>query len=64
MSVCSNDGNIRGGENLLYLPEFAEGVDHDCKWGYSAVINRKLSHLSEDELEVTGLQVPSLIVMF
>jgi len=60
MCVCTNDGNIRGGESLLYLPEFAEGEDHDCKCGYSAVINRKLSHLSgmflEDELEVTGLQ--------
>lgn len=60
MCVCTNDGNIRGGESLLYLPEFSDGEDHDCKCGYSAVINRKLSHLSgmflEDELEVTGLQ--------
>merc|ERR1719402_959055 len=60
LCVCTNDGNIRGGESLLYLPEFAEGEDHDCKCGFSAVMNRKLSHLSgmflEDELEVTGLQ--------
>ena len=60
MCVCTNDGNIKGGESLLYLPQFAGEEDFDCKCGYSAVMNRKLSHLAgmflEDEREVTGIQ--------
>ena len=60
MCVCTNDGNIKGGESLLYLPEFAGEDDFDCKCGYSAVVNRKLSNLAgmflEDEREVTGVQ--------
>jgi len=60
MCVCTNEGNIKGGESLMYLPEFAGDDDHDCKCGYSAVINRKFTHLAgmflEDEREVTGLQ--------
>jgi len=60
MCVCTNEGNIKGGESLMYLPEFAGDDDHDCKCGYSAAINRKFSHLAgmflEDEREVTGLQ--------
>jgi len=59
MCVCTNDGNIKGGESLLYLPGFAGDSDFDCKCGYSAVQNRKLSHLAgtflEDEREVTGI---------
>ncbi|XP_023347458.1 mediator of RNA polymerase II transcription subunit 13-like, partial [Eurytemora carolleeae] len=57
---CTNDGNIRGGESLLYLPDINSDEDYDCKCGYSAVINRKLSYLCgmflEDEREVTGIQ--------
>merc|ERR1719228_3210656 len=60
MCVCTNDGNIKGGESLLYLPGFAGDSDFDCKCGYSAIVNRKLSHLAgmflEDEREVTGIQ--------
>ena len=37
---CTNDGNIRGGESLLYLPDINSDEDYDCKCGYSAVINR------------------------
>ena len=58
--VCTNDGNIKGGESLLYLPQFAGEEDFDCKCGYSGLMNRKLSHLAgmflEDEREVTGIQ--------
>jgi len=60
MCVCTNEGNIKGGESLMYLPEFAGDDDHDCKCGYSAVVNRKFTHLAgmflEDEREVTGIQ--------
>ena len=60
MCVCTNEGNIKGGESLMYLPEFAGDEDNDCKCGYSAIINRKLSHLAgmflEDEREVTSVQ--------
>ena len=42
MCVCTNDGNIRGGESLLYLPDINSEEDYDCKCGYSAVVNRKL----------------------
>ena len=60
MCVCTNNGNIKGGESLLYLPQFAGEEDFDCKCGYSGVMNRKLSHLAgmflEDEREVTGIQ--------
>jgi mediator of RNA polymerase II transcription subunit 13 len=42
MCVCTNDGNIRGGESLLYLPDINSDEDYDCKCGYSAVVNRKL----------------------
>ena len=37
---CTNDGNIRGGESLLYLPDINSDEDYDCKCGYSAVMNR------------------------
>ena len=60
MCVCTNEGNIKGGESLMYLPEFAGDEDNDCKCGYSAIVNRKLSHLAgmflEDEREVTSVQ--------
>ncbi len=42
MCVCTNEGNIRGGESLLYLPDINSAEDYDCKCGYSAVVNRKL----------------------
>jgi len=42
MCVCTNEGNIRGGESLLYLPDINAAEDYDCKCGYSAVVNRKL----------------------
>ena len=33
---CTNDGNIRGGESLLYLPDMVTAdEDYDCKCGYS-----------------------------
>ncbi len=44
MCVCTNDGNIRGGESLLYLPDINSDEDYDCKCGYSAVVNRKLRY--------------------
>ena len=51
---------VQGGESLLYLPQFSAEEDHDCKCGYSAVVNRRLTHLAgmflEDEREVTGIQ--------
>ena len=60
MCVCTNEGNIKGGEALMYLPLFAGDDDHNCSCGYSAVVNRKLSHLAgmflEDEREVTSVQ--------
>ena len=60
MCVCTNEGNIKGGEALMYLPHFAGDDDHNCTCGYSAVVNRKLSHLAgmflEDEREVTSVQ--------
>jgi len=60
MCVCTNDGNIKGGESLMYMPLFAGDDDHNCTCGYSAIINRKLSHLAgmflEDEREVTSVQ--------
>ena len=60
MCVCTNEGNIKGGESLMYLPEFAGDEDNDCGCGYSAIVNRKLSHLAgmflEDEREVTSVQ--------
>ena len=60
MCVCTNEGNIKGGESLMYLPHFAGNDDHNCTCGYSAVVNRKLSHLAgmflEDEREVTSVQ--------
>ena len=60
MCVCTNEGNIKGGEALMYLPTFAGDDDNACSCGYSAVVNRKLSHLAgmflEDERDVTSVQ--------
>ena len=60
MCVCTNEGNIKGGEAVMYLPEFGKDDDYDCKCGYSAFTARRASHLAgmfvEDEREVTGLQ--------
>ena len=60
MCVCTNEGNIKGGEALMYLPLFAGDDDHNCTCGYSATVNRRLSHLAgmflEDEREVTSVQ--------
>ena len=60
MCVCTNDGNIKDGESLLYLPEFAEEDYFDCKCSYSAIVNCKLRNLAgmflEDKREVTGVQ--------
>lgn len=71
MCVCNAGpkvvGNIRGAD--MYLPEagggFSSSCDDDpirCNCGFSAIVNRKLSHRAglfyEDEVEITG---PSVI---
>ncbi|XP_059483783.1 mediator of RNA polymerase II transcription subunit 13-like isoform X2 [Neocloeon triangulifer] len=65
MCVCNAGpkvvGNIRGAD--LCLPEAGGGISSDedqirCNCGFSAVVNRKLSHRAglfyEDEIEITG----------
>jgi mediator of RNA polymerase II transcription subunit 13 len=75
LCVCSNEGNVQGRDAAVYLtPEFAGDDDIDCTCGYSAVINRRLSHQSglfyEDETEVTSItedlyfrKKPSLLLL-
>ena len=60
MCVCSNEGNTRGRDAAKYLPKYSGEDDcPSCICGFSAVINRKLSHLAglfyEDEAEITSI---------
>jgi len=79
LCVCSNEGNVRGGDASVYLPPSAQesgesGEDVNCSCGFSAVANRRLAHQSglfyEDESEVTGItedlyyrKKPSLLLL-
>lgn len=43
MCVCSNDCNIRGRDESIYVPDKVSD-DVDCMCGFSAVVNRKLAY--------------------
>ena len=57
-------GNIKGADASVYLAPFGPHPATDeeaprCSCGFSAVVNRRLSHRAglfyEDELEITGI---------
>ena len=57
--ICNNEGNIRGRDAAVYLPNFSGDDEINCICGFSALTNRKLAHQSglfyEDETEITGI---------
>ncbi len=64
LCVCgNNDGNVRGRDAALYLPQVNttnnDDEEYNCNCGFSAVVNRRLAYQSglfyEDETEVTGI---------